>query len=93
MLESSVPGLSECQIRLLIKILKLGWLESSKVHHISAESVRRRMPGPCLSSFNEDIAELARLGFLKSRSYPALTREAYPITRRIYAERMRKSMA
>lgn len=90
-LDILLKGLTSCQKLVLTKILKKGWIESSVIHHIYPENLEKIMPkGKC--DFKKDISDLVKLRFLKSKNYPVLTREAYPLVRDYVKNQLRKKL-
>ena len=81
--------LSECEKRILLTILRFGWCESSKIHHIDIETIKKKVIYICKEGFDNCFDNLVKLGLVKSRNYPVLTREGYKIVSDYY-KRIRK---
>ncbi len=77
-------GLSECEKRILIRCLRRGWMESSIRHHISLERVKKEVRTVCEERFDNSFDNLVKLGLMKSRNYPVLTRDGYKIVSEYY---------
>ena len=76
--------LSDCEKRILITILRFGWCESSKIHHISLEIIKKRVIHLCESNFDDIVDKLVNFDFIKSKNYPVLTKEGYKIVSDYY---------